>query len=442
MCISIYSIYGIYRQSEFRKRLQYRALTTVNLFIKVTGSDKDLLKKIDETSFLTLQQKSVIIYDSLGKEIYNYADEKATVIKANKEIISQAKNKGTYYFSAFNKDVVAIAYKEANTNYVVIAAALDKDGQEIKKKLFGILAISFCSGVLLTFIAGLFFSKTIVIPIKKITNDVKEISSQNLTRRLAVTKPKDELNELALTFNDLMNRLQESFEIQRRFISNASHELSTPLTSISSQLEIILQSDRTNAEYKEVLLSVYEDVKQLTQLTKSLLEMAKASGTAAGIELSLIRIDELLMKLPSEFKKIDSKFSVHLNFDSFPEDEDMLFVFGNHDLLYSAVKNIITNACKYSTEHTAYVSLHFSDLKILITIEDNGPGINASDKAFLFDPFYRGKNIGIHQGFGLGLSLAKRIMSIHRGNISFTNKPEGGVLFTIELPIGKVFYSA
>ncbi|MFX8988299.1 histidine kinase dimerization/phospho-acceptor domain-containing protein, partial [Acinetobacter baumannii] len=83
-------------------------------------------------------------------------------------------------------------------------------------------------------------------------------------RRLAVTKPKDELNELALTFNDLMNRLQESFEIQRRFISNASHELSTPLTSISSQLEIILQSDRTNAEYKEVLLSVYEDVKQLT----------------------------------------------------------------------------------------------------------------------------------------------------------------------------------
>ena len=212
-------------------------------------------------------------------------------------------------------------------------------------------------------------------PIKKISGEVHEISSQNLSRRIALGRAKDELHELSSTFNDLLTRLQDSFETQRRFIANASHELSTPLTSISSQLEITLQNERSMEEYKDVLYSVYEDVRNLTELTRSLLEIAKASGTTEGIELSLIRMDELLMRMPAELRKIDAKYTAELHFDMFPEDEKNLLVFGNADLLFSAIKNILVNACKYSEDHLAVVNLYFTANNINIKVSDSGPGI-------------------------------------------------------------------
>ncbi|PZA18777.1 sensor histidine kinase, partial [Modestobacter versicolor] len=157
-------------------------------------------------------------------------------------------------------------------------------------------------------------------PIKKITNEVNEISSQNLSRRIMLGETKDELYELSYTFNQLLTRLQESFEIQRRFIANASHELSTPLTSISSQLEITLQNKRTAEEYQQIIQSVYDDVKNLNRLTRSLLELAKASGTSDGMELALVRMDEILMKLPVDLHKTSDLYKVKLHFETFPDN--------------------------------------------------------------------------------------------------------------------------
>ncbi len=116
------------------------------------------------------------------------------------------------------------------------------------------------------------------------------------------------MSQLANTFNELLARLQESFAIQRRFISNASHELSTPLTSVSSQVEVVLQKERSAEEYKQVLFSVREDVQQMRQLTKSLLEIAK-TGSQGGIELNEVRIDEVLLKVVGDVKKLSASYN-------------------------------------------------------------------------------------------------------------------------------------
>jgi signal transduction histidine kinase len=279
----------------------------------------------------------------------------------------------------------------------------------------------------------------LVIPIKKITQEVKKISSQNFSTRIDTQKPKDELNELAITLNQLLDRLQGSFEMQGRFISNASHELSTPLTSISSQLEITLQNERDNEEYKTVLYSVYDDVRNLTQLTRSLLEIAKASGTAMGLELSLVRIDELLMNLSSEIKRIDPQYIMELHFDNFPEEDNLLLIYGNNDLLYSAIKNIVVNACKYSENHTAHVELSFTTKQLVVIVEDEGIGIKKEEQDLIFQPFYRGTNGVYKQGAGLGLSLAYRIIKLHKGNIEVENKPIKGSIFKISFPIAQYY---
>ncbi len=440
VCASIYYFSNLNRELDFRRRLRNRALSTISLLVKVEGINRDLLKRIDENMLISLKEKSVIVYDSQNKEVYRYHDEGAKYERLNAAALQSTRESGEYIYSRGQRDIVAVAYQSGEQQYVAVAAAYDDVGLEKMEQLKFILLVSFVSGSLITLLSGLIFSSRLVRPIKKITTEVTEISSQNLSRRIVLASTKDELYELSYTFNQLLTRLQESFEIQRRFIANASHELSTPLTSISSQLEITLQNQRTATEYQQIIQSVYDDVKNLNRLTRSLLELAKASGTSDGMELTLVRMDELLMKLPVDMHKTNEQYKVELHFDSFPENEDSLLVFGNGDLLESAVKNVVLNACKYSPNQRANVSLNFSDDHLNIIVSDNGPGILKEHQPFIFQPFFRSEKDNSSEGFGLGLSLAYRIIKLHKGNIGFEEAVPHGSIFTITLPIARYFH--
>ncbi|MEO5997269.1 MAG: HAMP domain-containing sensor histidine kinase, partial [Chitinophagaceae bacterium] len=286
-------------------------------------------------------------------------------------------------------------------------------------------------------VTGYIFSTRLLMPIKKIATDVEDISAQNLTRRINTGKSKDEWFSLANTLNQLLNRLQESFELQRRFISNASHELSTPLTSISSQVEVALQKERHASEYETVLKSIYQDVRHMSKLTRTLLEFAKASGNAGGLKIDLVRIDEIIMTIPAEMAKINSDFSVLLQFEKLPETEESLLVFGNEDLLFLAIKNIVLNACKYSKNHQAIIVLKVEEKRLVVTVSDNGKGIAESDLKNIFQPFFRVEENVTGEGFGLGLSLTERIVKLHKGAIEVASQPGVGTTFVIILPSAK-----
>jgi signal transduction histidine kinase len=234
-----------------------------------------------------------------------------------------------------------------------------------------------------------------------------------------------------------LDRLQSSFELQRRFISNASHELSTPLTAILSQLEIALQRQRSNEDYQQIVASVIQDVKNLSKLTHTLLEFAKASGNRGGLDISLVRIDEVLMELPASMKKQDKNFEVALEFHDLPESEDDLLVFGNAELLKTAIQNIVSNACKYSSDHTAVVSLDPDKSFFKIHIKDRALAIPVAERVNIFQPFYRIPGNPDTQGFGLGLSLAHRIIRLHKGDISVTGNEGGGNVFVVTLPFAR-----
>jgi signal transduction histidine kinase len=441
LCGAIYYFSDLTRQNTFANRLRNRALSTASILLKVKGINNEMLKRIDQSTFITIQDKSVAVYDDTNREIYAYHDSGAALLTLDPALINKARSQGEYRFTRDGREVIALTYRSRGIPYTVVAAAYDEDGLEKMSQLKIILIISFFAGILITFITGIIFSSSIVAPIQKITQEVKEISSQHLSRRIELHGPRDELHELSRTFNELLTRLEASFQIQRHFIANASHELSTPLTSISSQLEISLQQNRQVDEYREVLHSVYDDVRNLTQLTRGLLEIAKASGTSEGMELVLIRMDELLMKLPSDVRKANAAYQVSLDFDSFPEEEDNLLVFGNPDLLYSAVRNIVINGCKYGNKHQAEVQLGFTDNAIEITVTDDGPGISQDEQSLIFQPFYRSRNTQEVQGFGLGLSLAQHIITLHKGRLRIASEPGQGTRFSVVFPIAKAYYT-
>jgi signal transduction histidine kinase len=196
---------------------------------------------------------------------------------------------------------------------------------------------------------------------------------------------------------------------------------------------VTLNKERTPEEYRKMIVSVQEDVMQLQQLTRSLLEIAK-TGTHGSIDLNEVRVDEVLVKVASDVKKQNLDYNIQLDFGEFPDDERLLDVFGNADLLYSALKNLVENGCKYSEDKTATVSIAYLNKKIEVKINSKGDVIAEADIKNIFEPFFRTGQALSKPGFGLGLTLAKRIISLHKGIIDVTSDPETGTIFTITLP--------
>ena len=438
VCISVYYISVINQRDEAKRRLKSRSITAIQLLTEVPGINTILNNIHKKTLGRSKQQNSVCIYDNNENEIYLYADSGVVPVKANKKIFTEVEKNSEYYFQQNERDALALKYNTASKTYIIVTAANDKRGAERLAKLKTILISSWVAGILITILSGLVFSQNLLRPLRRLTKEMQDITSKNLVRRIAISNTKDEINELSATFNNLLDRLQNSFEIQKKFISNASHELFTPLTSILSELEVTLQKDRETDEYKRVINSVQQDVKALAELTKSLLEIAKANGGLEGIEITEFRIDELLMRLPAEQKKINKLNFVKLQFNYLPESESDLLVFGNAGLLFSAINNIVSNACKYSEDHVAEVLLDVCNDDFSIYVTDNGPGIKEEDRPFIFNPFYRGSNHSDKQGFGLGLSLARRILKLHKGSISILTKPADGTTFLIKIPKAKI----
>jgi signal transduction histidine kinase len=437
VCASVYYFSYTNRIKDIQTRLANRAITTGRLLGQGGVFDQALIRKIDASTSVAMKDKIVEAYDAFDKRIYWYSDNTADTIRTNRAVIDRARvEKSPIYFKQGAKDAIAFYYRDENASFVIIAAAYDEAANEKLRHLRLVLTLSFVGGILISVIGGYLFSISLLRPLRRISDEVNEISARNLARRIrsAGANAKDEWFYLSDTLNQLLNRLQESFEIQGRFIANASHELSTPLTSISSQLEVALQRMRSVEEYRKVIQSVYQDTQQLNKLTQTLLEFARASGTAAGLEIDLIRIDEILLRLPGEISKTNDLFSVTLEFEQLPEAEEALLVFGNEELLFTAIKNIVSNACKYSEDHHATVRLSIQGNEISVSIEDRGRGISEEEWESIFQPFYRTEDGHSVPGFGLGLSLARRIVQLHKGRITVDSAVGKGSAFHVRLP--------
>jgi two-component system sensor histidine kinase ArlS len=436
---SVYYFAKLERKEVFERRLLARANYNTQLYALMGDSALNLLRRMDTASSVATQaSRSIGIYTDDGKQLYLFEMPGTRPLAVSSDLLQEVRLKGEKYFTMDNRDAIGIHRVTPRRDFVVVVAGHDDDGLERVQTLSKILVISLVVAVLLTATISFLFARQLLRPIALIIREVKEISSYDLSHRIRAGTGQDEMSQLANTFNDLLARLQEAFAIQRRFISNASHELSTPLTSVSSQVEVILQKDRSADEYKQVLFSVREDVTQMRQLTKSLLEIAK-SGSQGGIELNEVRVDEVLMKAMADVKKVNTEYNVELEFGEFPEDEKDFVVFGNSELLYIAVRNLMENGCKYSSDKMSAVDLTFDHHKIFIQVVNRGSVISAEDIPQIFQPFYRGAGTSNTRGFGLGLALAQRIIALHKGTIYVVSDVANGTRFTVELPAIKIF---
>ena len=430
---SVYYLSSLQRKSVFKQRISSRAHNAAQLFNILGDTSQTLLKRIDASNARFYTNKSIRIFSVDHRLLYAFDASEPDNFNVDNAVFQEVVQNKVHYFKTSERDAVGRYEKGSRQAFVIFIAAYDAEGHQWISELKKILATSLLGGMALTMLVGYLFSRQLVRPISSIIEEVNNISTHNLSHRIDAGSGQDELFQLANTFNDLLNRMQESFIIQRRFISNASHELSTPLTSISSQVEVTLQKNRSEEEYRKVLHSIQEDVHQMRQLTKSLLEIAK-TGQQGSIELHEVRLDEVLLKITGAVQKLSPDYQVQLNFDELPEDESRCVVFGNADLLYSAIGNIVENGCKYSPDHTSRVALRFTENELIVDVLNQGDVITEEEVQHIFLPFYRSAGNSHQGGFGLGLALAKRIIGLHKGHIQVNSSQENGTLFRISLP--------
>lgn len=295
-----------------------------------------------------------------------------------------------------------------------------------------LLILSFVS-LLSACILGYFLAKSVLKPVANISNKMKDITANNLHLRLVGYNESDEFGELAASFNKALDIIETSFESQKMFVSNVSHELQTPLAILIGEIDLALLKDRTLDEYKQTLINSRQDTNKVIIFLNGLLDLAKASYDESKISMSIVRVDEILLDARELVLKGNKKYNIELIFNQEINEESGLTIKGNEYLLRMAFANLMENNCKYSENKTSKVEITTKNKKIILQFSDSGIGIPESEIDHLFTPFYRGSNKNFAQGNGIGLALVKRVITLHKGNISLTSVVGKGTTFHIEL---------
>jgi two-component system sensor histidine kinase ArlS len=419
------------REKEFYKLLRKEAVTKANLFFNAKVNSKTL-QDIYRNNRATLNEVEVAIYSNSFKLLYHDAVD-IDVVKETKPMIDEIAKKSEIQFYQNDWQVIGIKYQFQGKEYVVTAAAYDGFGYIKISNLLKTCIIVFIISILLLYITGRFFSKKAFEPIVRMTNQAKNISATNLELRIDTNENKDEISELATTFNKMLNRLENSFDSQNQFVSNISHELRTPLSAIIAELELSTNKERNNEEYKTVILNALNDAKKLAKLSNSILDLAKANYDPSKIAFRKVRIDEILLDAWQLVQKVNLNYTIAINFDNDFDDENQISINGNEYLLKVAFVNLFENGCKFSENKQCKVLISIKEDKIILQFIDNGIGILEEDLKHIFKPFYRGLNKIYADGYGIGLSLTQKIILLHKGTISVSSDKKTGTIFTVEL---------
>ncbi len=431
--LAIYYLSENNRKQEFYSSLKDRALTTARLLIREKEIDKKLLKIVDKNTLSTLYAAEVLVFNEQNKLAYtNY---EADTVYYSPELLKKIREEKYLESSVRDKLVVGTMYdNEMGKSFVVLAQAKDVYGEQKLANIKDTMIIGYISSVFLTIVFGFIFAGQSLKPISRINNEVSKITAYNLTKKLSTGNNKDEIAQLARNFNEMLSRIERSFELQKSFVSNASHELRTPLAAIKSEIQVALENERTPDEYQHILRSLYVDNQRLIQLTNGLLQLAKSEKSNENVLMAPVRIDEVLFEVQDELTHQQSNFLIMIDFEDIPEDDNWVTVNGNKPLLKTVFNNLIENACKYSDNKTAEVRIKFNKRNCLISVSDSGIGIPREEIEKIFEPFYRSKNAAAFKGHGIGLSICKRIVDMHKGRIVVKSEIQSGSTFSVILP--------
>jgi heavy metal sensor kinase len=297
-----------------------------------------------------------------------------------------------------------------------------------------ILGVPFVIG--LSAAGGYLLARRALAPLGQLASDARRITADHLHERLTPAHATDEVGQLAGIINDMLGRLQTSFDALRRFTADASHELRTPLSVIRSIGEMGLGADRTPTEYQEAIGSMLEEVDRLAGLVDTLLRLSR--GDAGTVVLARERVDlaQLARDVAATLGILAEERRQHLVMDA----HDEALVWADPTVLREAITNVLDNAVTYGPPgSTVTLRVRSNAREAVVSIADEGPGIPVAYRERVFDRFFRLEEARSREGggTGLGLAIARWAVEVHGGHIAVEDGPRGGSVFRIVLPLGE-----
>lgn len=280
-------------------------------------------------------------------------------------------------------------------------------------------------------IGGWFMARKALAPVAEITTTAATISAMNLHQRVPIGKSQDELARLASTFNAMIDRLETTFRSQQQFITDASHDLRTPLTVIHAELQL-LRRQHSDPETSSIVERGIREVEKLSRLAGDLLLLAKADAHQLITGNQLCRLDEIMVESVRGCRPLTDEKQISIQI-TINEPTEILC---DPAALERALVNLVGNAIKYTPEAgKVCIEMSATETHAMLIISDNGPGIPASELPRLFDRFYRSDRARNSEGSGLGLAIAKSIVEAHGGTITLESTLGVGTRALVVLPL-------
>ena len=396
---------------------------------------------------LRFRNYRIFIFDERGKLFASDTWKQSETFPSDEQIIKFAdgfskSETSSVFLTSTNENNEFRIFAEKKTdgqNYSVIVAHSLREDDELLDGFRNILVVCVPLVLLSASFGGYFLARKTLSPVAQMSETASRISATNLHSRLPVKNEKDELGGLAIVFNSLLERLDNSFERQKRFMADASHELRTPLAIVRGESEVALsKEDRPNSELRESLSIVHDESKRLTRIVEDLFTLARVDAGQFRATFAEIYLDELLADCVRKLHVLAEERNISLELNAAEE----MPMSGDEQLLRRLFINLLDNAIKYNREGgNVTVRAEKFDGSYRIIITDTGTGISEDEQPHIFERFYRADRARrrtaetITSGAGLGLSIARWIAEIHRADIRLVRSDEKGSVFRVVFSI-------
>lgn len=350
-------------------------------------------------------------------------------------LIHPNNNKTSFYNTTINTQKIRqgqfpIINKNKKTIGYLTIGVSQEESSSVLHNLFIVLCFTYLILVFVLYLIMYYVASKAIKPVQKLIQSASQINESNISSRLPLPNNKDEIYKLATTFNDLLNRIENSIEQQKQFTADASHEMRTPLTIIKGTLEVLLRKERTPEQYEKKINEVITQTDRLSYLFDQLLQLARAESNNTIIKKEKIILKEKIDHLINGGDLLLNKNQIKYNIPS------NCVVFADAALLDRILENIISNAIKYNTPN-GNITFEWNEKSNSLLIKDEGIGISKDQQPYLFNRFYRADNSRSSEtkGNGLGLSIVKKLCELQHIKISVESAENKGTSFTLQFPV-------
>lgn len=374
-----------------------------------------LIKKQFQQSVANLYYQ---VYDENNNIKYGY-----NLDTVPNSTLDEIRKEYSYPFKDDNYYSYGIFYEDNEGDFVIIAKEERKGLSQQVNTLLMLLLMGFLFGAFVITSTSKLIARRAYKPFRDIIKEANDIINHKKNDLVLVAPhTNDELEELIKTFNKLLSELQETFIIQKNFVRYVTHEFKTPLATILGNLEVFSIKDRTPQEYEALSIKLIDEVRNLNNILNTLLTISSTKVEEENYLIETFRVDELVWEIVSKVKSSYSKSTINFDIDVTEIELLNLGIRVNRTQLYMALTNLIENAVKYSNNKLVLICLRSDELKLYLTIKDQGIGIPEDQIKLVSQPFYRADNANSKSGSGIGLSIALRILEENKIKYTITSQ--------------------